>query len=71
VYVKDSNNKQYGKNSFELVTPHKTYILRGNNQEDKRKWMQIISKQCSIVAENKIFEELNERIRKYETNKSL
>lgn len=66
VYIKEAREREHGKNCFELVTPHKTYILRGNNSEDKRKWMQVISKQCSIVAENKIFEDLNERIRKYE-----
>jgi len=70
ISVRESDERLNGKYCFDLVTPHKVYILKANNTEDKKKWMQVISRQSNIVAENKIFEDLNERIRKHELTKS-
>lgn len=53
------------------MTPHKVYVLKGNNTENKQKWMQSISKQCGITSENKAFEELNDKIRKAEQQRAI
>ena len=70
VSVRSCEDSLYGKYCFELVTPHKVYVLKGNNSENKQKWMQSISKQCAIIAENKAFENLNEKIRRAELQRA-
>jgi hypothetical protein len=68
--VQPANEKQHGKYSFELVTPHKVYILKGNNNEDRQKWMYSMSTQIQILSENRILENLNEKIRYLENRKA-
>lgn len=64
--VRAGDEVKNGKNSFELATPHKTYVLRGNNAEDRAKWMQSISKQTSAYLEKKAFSSLNDEVRQAE-----
>jgi hypothetical protein len=64
--VRLGDEMKNGKYSFELVTPHKTYVLKGNNSEDRAKWVQSISKQSTAFLEKKAFTSLNEEIRSAE-----
>ena len=64
--VRSGDEAKNGKNSFELVTPHKVYVLRANNTEDRTKWLQSISKQSSAYMEKKAFSMLNDEIRNFE-----
>lgn len=60
-----------GKYCFQLtIAQHNKYILKGNNTQNKEKWMQSISNQCSIVRENREFETINQNIRKEEKKRS-
>lgn len=68
--VRAGDELRNGKNSFELVTPHKTYVLRGNNTEDRAKWMQSISKQASVYLEKKAFSSLNDDVREAEVRRA-
>lgn len=55
-------SEEYGKYSFELQTPHRTYVLKCNNSEDKQKWLTAVQRQCFIVRENQVFEALAKKI---------
>lgn len=68
--VRGGDEVRNGKNSFELVTPHKIYLLRGNNAEDRAKWMQSISKQTSAYLEKKAFSSLNDDVREAEMRRA-
>ena len=60
-----------GKYCFQLtIAQHNKYILKGNNTQNKEKWMQSISNQCSIVRENREFDTINQNIRKEEKKRS-
>lgn len=69
VSVQDASDK--GKYCFQLiVAQHNKYILKGNNTQNKEKWMQSISNQCSIVRENREFENINRKIRNEENKRA-
>jgi hypothetical protein len=69
VSIQDASNK--GKYCFQLIiAQHNKYILQGNNTQNKEKWMQSISNQCSIVRENREFENINKKIRSEENKRA-
>lgn len=69
VSVQDGSDK--GKYCFQLIiAQHNKYILKGNNTQNKEKWMQSISNQCSIVRENREFENINRKIRNEENKRA-
>jgi hypothetical protein len=50
------------KQTFKIETPLKSYTLKCNSSEDRLKWMQCITKQSSIIKENRLFSELDRKI---------
>lgn len=64
--------REQAKYCFQLIiAQHNKYTLKGNNTQNKEKWMQSISNQCSIVRENREFETINQNIRKEEKKRSI
>jgi hypothetical protein len=63
-------SEEFGKYSFELQTPHRTYVLKCNNSEDKQKWLTAVQRQCFIVRENQLFDSLAKKIIQEERRRS-
>lgn len=69
VSIQEASDK--GKYCFQLIiAQHNKYVLKGNNTQNKEKWMQSISNQCSIVRENREFENINRKIRNEENKRA-
>lgn len=71
VSVIDADESVYGSSCFQLITPHKVYILKGNNRQNKTKWMQAIKKQSLISNENRRFDQFDEEIKKNEISRAM
>jgi hypothetical protein len=63
-------SEEFGKYSFELQTPHRTYVLKCNNSEDRQKWFTAVQRQCFIVKENQLFDNLAKKIIQEERRRS-
>ena len=71
VNVQDADESVFGRHAFQLITPHKVYVLKGNNQQNKQKWMQAIKKQCLISNENRRFDQYDDEIKKREMVRTM